>query len=86
MGKQVRLDDDVTAALERAADRAGRSVAAEANVRLRRQLGLDPGTSSGSSNAGWQGAASRVSAPSGIIGAGKGPAKATADRHRRARG
>lgn len=80
MGKQVRLDDDVSAALERAADRAGRSVAAEANVRLRRHLGLDVTPSSTPRGA------SRVTAPSGIIGAGKGPAKADADRHRRARG
>ena len=82
MGKQVRLDDDVSAALERAADRAGRSVAAEANVRLRRQLGLDVSPSSTAPAL----RSSRVTAPSGIIGAGKGPVKAQADRHRRARG
>jgi len=80
MGKQVRLDDDVAAALERAADRAGRSVTAEANVRLRRQLGLDQVASSTAPAL----RSSRVSAPSGIIGAGKGPT-ATAERHRRAR-
>jgi hypothetical protein len=79
MPKQVRLDDDVAAALELAVNRSGRSVAAEVNHRLRVHLGLVAGASSPA-----VGGASRITAPSGIIGAGKGP-KADADRHRRAR-
>lgn len=37
---QVRLDDDVAAALGRAADRSGRSASQEANWWLRKALGL----------------------------------------------
>lgn len=81
---QVRLDADVAEALQRAADRAGRSLSAEVNLRLRRQLGIANATPS-SGVAGWQG--SRVRAPSGIIGAGKGPSASAegAEARRRAR-
>jgi hypothetical protein len=78
---QVRLDDDVAEALQRAADRAEHSLTVEANLRLRRQLGLQPGGPSQGA-AGWQGA-SRVRAPRGIIGAGKGPSPT--EQRRRAR-
>lgn len=37
---QVRLDPDVAEVLQRAADRGERSLSAEANVRLRRALGM----------------------------------------------
>lgn len=37
---QVRLDPDVAEVLGRAADRASHSLSAEANVRLRRALGM----------------------------------------------
>lgn len=40
MGRQVRLDDDVTAALEQRADADGDSVARLANRELRAALGI----------------------------------------------
>lgn len=39
-GRQVRLDDDVAAALAPYADRAERSLSSEANHQLRKVLGL----------------------------------------------
>lgn len=39
---QVRLDDDVAEVLTRAAERGGHSLSAEANVALRRALGMRP--------------------------------------------
>ena len=40
MTRQVRLDDDVAELLAKVADRAGRSLSAETNDRLRRALGI----------------------------------------------
>jgi plasmid stability protein len=78
---QVRLDDDVADLLQRVADRTDRSLSAEANHQLRQLLGGGRPTPAAAA------APSRVQAPSGIIGAGKGPSpsRRQAEVHRRAR-